>query len=96
MYEKCSLIPKGKVTTYKLIADALKSHPRAVGQALKVNPYAPKVPCHRIIASDGSLGGFMGQTAGKELEKKKRLLQSEGIVVEGNNISNIKQVLFYQ
>src|SRR5688572_17398976 len=71
----CARVPKGKVTTYAAIARKLGTQAyRAVGNAMNKNPYAPKVPCHRVVGSDGSLTGF---AAG--LEKKKRLLQSEGV-----------------
>ena len=55
-------IPKGKVKTYKEVAVAIKSpySARAVGNAVGKNPYAPKIPCHRVIKSDGSLGGYSG------------------------------------
>ena len=79
VYGLCKRIPKGKVSTYGAIAKALNSSPRAVGQALRCNPYAPVVPCHRIVSSDGSLGGFMGKTVGKEIQKKIALLESEGV-----------------
>ena len=69
------------MSTYGQLAKALNSSPRAVGQALRCNPYAPEVPCHRVIAADGSLGGFMGQTKGKEMQRKIRLLESEGVVI---------------
>jgi methylated-DNA-[protein]-cysteine S-methyltransferase len=68
-------VPRGKVTTYARIAQALGSKGyRAVGNALNRNPYAPAVPCHRVVGSDGSLTGFAGG-----LEKKRRLLVEEGI-----------------
>jgi methylated-DNA-[protein]-cysteine S-methyltransferase len=71
----CAAVPKGKVTTYAAIAKRLGTQAyRAVGNALNKNPYAPKVPCHRVVGSDGSLTGFAGG-----LEKKKRLLQAEGV-----------------
>jgi methylated-DNA-[protein]-cysteine S-methyltransferase len=71
----CAAVPKGKVTTYAAIAKKLGTQAyRAVGNALNKNPYAPKIPCHRVVGSDGSLTGFAGG-----LEKKKRLLQSEGV-----------------
>ncbi|MEK6900935.1 MAG: MGMT family protein [Nanoarchaeota archaeon] len=64
----CQQIPKGKVTTYKEIASVLGTKGyQAIGQALQCNPYAPHVPCHRVVKSDGSLGGFKGKTSGKEL-----------------------------
>ena len=46
-------IPEGKVATYAALAKALKSSPRAVGGALRSNPFAPEVPCHRVLASTG-------------------------------------------
>ncbi|HIH32017.1 TPA: MGMT family protein [Candidatus Woesearchaeota archaeon] len=79
VYAICSKIPKGKVMTYGQIAKILKSSPRAVGQALKHNPYAPKIPCHRVIKSDGTLGGFNGKMHSM---KKIKLLRSEGVEVE--------------
>ena len=71
----CARVPKGKVTTYASIARKLGTQAyRAVGNAMNKNPYAPRVPCHRVVGSDGSLTGF---AAG--LEKKKRLLKAEGV-----------------
>ena len=84
VYALCKKIPKGKVSTYGALAKALNSSPRAVGQALKCNPYAPIVPCHRVVKSDGSLGGFMGNVKGEAIQKKIALLKEEGVrVVEG-------------
>jgi methylated-DNA-[protein]-cysteine S-methyltransferase len=68
-------IPKGQVTTYAEIARRLKTKGyRAVGNALNRNPYAPGVPCHRVVGSNGSLTGFAGG-----LKKKQELLEAEGI-----------------
>jgi methylated-DNA-[protein]-cysteine S-methyltransferase len=50
-----------------------------VGQALKVNPFAPEVPCHRVISSSLSLGGFQGERTGAAIERKRQLLSSEGV-----------------
>lgn len=79
VYSICSRIPKGKVMTYGQIAKILDSSPRAVGQALKRNPYAPKVPCHRVIKSDGTLGGYDGKM---NSQRKIKLLRSEGVEVK--------------
>lgn len=80
VYEAVLTIPQGSVTTYRWLGLAIGCHsPRAIGQALKRNPLAPEVPCHRIIASDLTLGGFGGQTAGAEIERKRRLLRREGV-----------------
>ncbi len=84
VYALCRQVPKGKVTTYKEIGKALGGKGqfyRAVGVALKLNPFAPDVPCHRVIASDGSLGGF-----NKGIQKKIRLLQKENIEIKKGKI----------
>lgn len=80
VYAETSKIPKGKTSTYGAIAKKLKTSPRAVGQALKKNPFAPEVPCHRVIKSDGTLGGFNGKTSGKEIQRKRKLLRKERII----------------
>ena len=76
--EKCYSIlvkvPKGKVTTYKEIARKLNSKAyRAVGNAMNKNPYAPKVPCHRVVKSNGEVGGFAFG-----VKKKIEMLKKEG------------------
>ena len=70
-------IPKGRVKTYKQVANAINKPKaaRAVANACAKNPYSPKVPCHRVIRSDGTLGGFSGPGGTKA---KKKLLKKEG------------------
>ena len=70
-------IPKGKVKTYKEVAIGIKmpNSARAVANACGKNPYSPKVPCHRVIRSDRSLGGF---SAPGGIKLKKKLLKKEG------------------
>ena len=78
-------IPKGKVTTYGALARKIGcGGPRAVGNALRRNPYAPVVPCHRIVASTRELGGFCGvkNPESEQLAKKRRLLEQEGVIIE--------------
>ena len=76
-------IPSGHVTTYGRIAERLGGGAaRAVGQALHRNPYAPRVPCHRVVGADGSLTGFAGGLA-----RKRRMLQEEGVAVTGGRIA---------
>jgi O-6-methylguanine DNA methyltransferase len=58
VYSLLVQIPAGRVSTYALMSKALNSSPRAVGGALRNNPFAPEVPCHRVIAADGFVGGF--------------------------------------
>jgi len=79
VYAIVKKVPKGKTTTYKAIAERLDSSPRAVGQALKVNPFAPIVPCHRVIMSNGKIGGYNGNNP-KNIKKKFELLRKEGAI----------------
>ena len=74
-------IPIGQVRTYKHMAILLKkpNAARAVANACSQNPYAPEVPCHRVIRSDGSLGGYSGVGG---LKTKKKLLIKEGYLLK--------------
>lgn len=54
-------VPAGSYTTYLALSNHLSSSPRAVGNALRNNPFAPRVPCHRVVAADGGIGGFGGE-----------------------------------
>ena len=73
-------IPRGSVKTYSQVAKAIgkPSAVRAVANAIGKNPYAPKIPCHRVIRSDGSLGGYSGKGG---LKTKRFLLRKEGITL---------------
>ena len=70
-------IPKGKVKTYKEVAIGVNSpkSARAVANACARNPYAPEIPCHRVIRTDGALGGYSGKGG---IKTKKSLLKKEG------------------
>ena len=70
-------IPRGKVKTYKEVAIAIKrpNSARAVANACAYNPYSPNIPCHRVIRSDGTLGGFSGVGG---IKTKKKMLKIEG------------------
>jgi O-6-methylguanine DNA methyltransferase len=88
-------IPKGQVTTYGLIARKLKTKAyRAVGNACRRNPYAPRVPCHRVVRSNGTIGGFGGKTSGETVENKVRMLRREGVEVRNGKIVNFERVVF--
>ena len=73
-------IKKGTVKSYKQVAIAINrpKSVRAVANAIGKNPFAPKIPCHRVIRSDGSLGGYSGKGG---LKTKKLLLKREGIIL---------------
>jgi len=88
-------IPRGRVTTYALIAKKLNSKAyRAVGNACRRNPYAPKVPCHRVVKSDGSVGGFGGKTSGKTVAKKIQMLRKENVQIDRGKIVNFARIVY--
>ncbi len=78
VYDFVRKISKGKTMTYKQVAAKIGKPQayRAVGNALNKNPFAPEVPCHRVIKSDGSIGGFNSGS-----KKKRALLIQEGVVL---------------
>lgn len=95
VYALVKKVPPGRVTTYQEIAHALDSRAyRAVGQALRKNPYAPQVPCHRVVSTSGHIGGFRGHNSGNEIQKKIALLTAEGIEVRSDKITNFRALLF--
>jgi len=81
-------IPAGFVSTYACIAKKLSTSPRSIGRALATNPFPIIVPCHRIVKSDGSLGGYQGSSW-----MKKRLLETEGIKFNENNIIDKNRII---
>lgn len=89
VYNLCRKIPKGKVSTYKIIAEKLGTEAyRAVGSALNKNPYSPIVPCHRVINSDGFIGQFS-----TGIKNKIKLLEKEGVEIKNKKI-DLKKFLF--
>jgi methylated-DNA-[protein]-cysteine S-methyltransferase len=93
VYRAVARIPRGRVSTYGMVAAHLGCRScRAVGQALRRNPFAPGVPCHRVIAADLSLGGFQGQRRGRALRRKQRLLAREGVTFKNGRLGNPRQV----
>ena len=82
VYKILPRVPAGRVTTYKALAVACGSQAyRAIGQILHRNPYAPQVPCHRVVASDGTLGGFAWG-----VEKKIEMLRDEGVEIKDGRV----------
>ncbi len=100
VYAATRLIPRGRVTSYKLLARFIKCRScQAVGQALKRNPRpycmtgsrqanARATPCHRVIAADGGLGGFQGCRKGVALSRKIKLLAAEGVSFKNARLSD--------
>ncbi|MFH1399381.1 MAG: methylated-DNA--[protein]-cysteine S-methyltransferase [Candidatus Woesearchaeota archaeon] len=92
VYAACLKVPAGKITTYKAIAQKLNTKAyRAIGQALRHNPFAPIVPCHRVVSSSGKIGGFQGKTKGKPVKQKINILKKEGIAFSHTKIANFEQ-----
>lgn len=88
---KVKLIPKGKVSTYKLIAVEISSpsSARAVGNALNKNKNLIKIPCHRVVCSSGAVGGYVLGT-----KKKIGLLRKEGVRVLKSEKIDLSEYLF--
>jgi O-6-methylguanine DNA methyltransferase len=79
-------IPKGKLTTYKQLAKALDTSPRAIGAILHTNNEPDKIPCYKVVMSNGHIGGYaLGKT-----EKTKRL-EREGIRIEKERVINLEK-----
>ncbi|MFH1364722.1 MAG: MGMT family protein [Candidatus Aenigmatarchaeota archaeon] len=86
VWKLTSKIPRGKVTTYGEIARKMNTKAyRLVGQSLKKNPDPVRVPCYKVVKSDGSIGGY-GGTNRKNIMKKIRLLEKDGIRVRNGKI----------
>ncbi|MBR5884306.1 MAG: MGMT family protein, partial [Bacteroidaceae bacterium] len=82
VYQELLNVPRGECITYGELARRIGCRSaQAVGQALKRNPFAPEVPCHRVIASDGSPGGFHGERKGEMITRKLKMLEEEKIPI---------------
>ena len=84
VFAACKRIPAGKVSTYKKLAEeiGMPKAARAVGNALNKSPGMPAVPCHRVVKSNGVVGGFASGT-----RKKIALLKKEGVTVAGGRVN---------
>jgi methylated-DNA-[protein]-cysteine S-methyltransferase len=91
IYRKLLQVPLGYVTTYGDLTKAinLKNGQRTVGQIMKKNPFPIIIPCHRVVKSDGTVGGYA-----YGIEIKKHMLEKEGLKINNNKISNFKKSLF--
>ena len=91
IYKKLLEVPKGKITTYGELAKAvgMKNGQRAVGKIMNKNPYPVIVPCHRVVKSDGKVGGY---AYGEEI--KSNMLQKEGIEIKNGKISDLENRIY--
>ncbi|MDA0578002.1 MAG: MGMT family protein [Verrucomicrobia bacterium] len=94
VYAALRAVPRGAVVTYAGLARMVACGScRAVGQALRMNPHAPRVPCHRVIASDLSIGGYQGAKDGARVRKKLALLAAEGVHFAHGRLLDPRRVL---
>lgn len=90
VWNLCKKVPKGRITTYKEIAKALNCKAyRAVGNALNKNPTPIIVPCHRVVKSNGEIGGFS-----KGIKEKARFLKNEGTKIKNNYVKEFSKKLY--
>ena len=91
VYKKLLEVPKGKVTTYRDLAEAvgLKNGQRSIGRIMNQNQYPVIIPCHRVVKSDGHVGGY---SYGKDV--KITLLSKEGIKIKNEKISNFENSIY--
>ena len=91
IYKKLLEVPKGKITTYGELAKAvgLKNGQRAVGKIMNKNPYPVIIPCHRVIKSDGKVGGY---AYGEDI--KSDMLTREGIVIKNGKILDLENNIY--
>ena len=91
IYRKLLEVTSGYVTTYGDLAKAinLKNGQRVVGQIMKNNPFPVIVPCHRVVKSDGTVGGYAYGT-----DRKKLMLSKEGLEINDDKILDFKKNLF--
>ena len=96
VYRLLLLIPRGRVVTYGELARAAGcGSARAIGQVLRKNPDAPAVPCHRVIRSDLSMGGYAGQVTGHMATRKAELLAAEGVVFVNGRLLAREQLWYF-
>lgn len=91
IYKKLLEVPKGKITTYGELAKAvgLKNGQRAVGKIMNKNPYPVIIPCHRVVKSDGKIGGY---AYGEEI--KSDMLTREGIIIKNGKILDLENKIY--
>ena len=90
VFRRLCEVPAGEVTTYGALARAVGcGSAQAVGQALRHNPYAPTIPCHRVVRGDLLVGGYAGDSGPPGTGRKRRLLLSEGVAFEGERIASV-------
>lgn len=95
VYALLRQVPPGRVTTYGALARAagMPKASRLVGAIMRGNPNAPRVPCHRVVKSDGGIGGYSG-SAEENIKRKVSMLEKEGVRVRGGKVQDFDRVFF--
>lgn len=95
VYALLRQVPPGRVTTYGALARAagMPKASRLVGAIMRGNPNAPRVPCHRVVKSDGRIGGYSG-SAEENIKRKVSMLKKEGVRVKGGKVQDFDRVFF--
>jgi len=81
--ELIQTIPKGKVTTYKILAEVCKKHPRAIASTMKHNKDPLNIPCYKVISHSGKIGGY---SAADGVKSKMELLEKDGVIIKNGVI----------
>ena len=91
IYKKLLEVPKGKITTYGELAKAvgMKNGQRAVGRIMNKNPYPVIIPCHRVVKSDGKVGGY---AYGEDI--KSNMLSKEGVQIKNGKILDLENTIY--
>lgn len=91
VYKKLAEVPKGKITTYSELAKAvgIQNGQRAIGNIMNKNQFPVIIPCHRVVKSDGSVGGY---AYGQDI--KKNMLAKEGIKIQNGKILDLENKLY--
>ena len=91
IYEKLIQVPPGKITTYGELARSvgLQNGQRLIGQIMKKNPFPVIIPCHRVVKSNGIVGGYVFG-----VDVKKNMLTEEGIRIKKDKIQNFEKTFF--
>ena len=91
IYKKLLQVPPGKITTYGELSRAIGfvNGQRVIGQIMKKNPFPVIIPCHRVVKSNGEIGGYA-----YGISIKKNMLVKEGISISNNKIKNFQKTIF--
>lgn len=88
-------IPKGKVTTYGILAKRMRTSPRYIGYLLKNNPDPVTYPCYKVIKTDRSIGGYSGHISGEKVHEKRNKLRADGVSFDNSDRISAADIYTY-